>query len=406
MSRILTFWLASIASILLVACGGSDDPLPASTAPANVVPVVVDKGPVVDGQAVGIGNVAYVSVTVCAPGAGAACQTIDHILVDTGSSGLRIVSSVLADTLRLPAAVDAGGQALTECMQFMGGNAWGSVRRADVHLGGETAAGLAVQIIGDPASAAEPAACSSSGPQANTVTQLAANGILGIGTSAHDCGAACVGSTAPGIYYACANNACNAVTVAESAQVSNPVVSFAVDNNGTVLQLPALASTGGTDVVGQLVFGIGTRPDNALGAATVQTVDPVTGSFTTVYKSRALPDSYLDSGTSAYAFADATIATCASRPDFYCPPSPLTLSATNTGLNGASVRVAFTLVDADSAEISDAATALSGLGFDSAGSDLDTGFVWGLPFFFGRSVFTAIEGATVAGVTGPWVAYR
>ena len=44
-------------------------------------------------------NTAYTTVTVCAPGSTSNCQTIDHIQVDTGSSGLRILSEVLTITL-------------------------------------------------------------------------------------------------------------------------------------------------------------------------------------------------------------------------------------------------------------------------------------------------------------------
>ena len=34
-----------------------------------------------------------------------------------------------------------------------------------------------------------------------------------------------------------------------------------------------------------------------------------------------------------------------------------------------------------------------------------TGFGWGLPFFFGRSVFTAFEGKSTPGGPGPYVAF-
>jgi hypothetical protein len=36
---------------------------------------------------------------------------------------------------------------------------------------------------------------------------------------------------------------------------------------------------------------------------------------------------------------------------------------------------------------------------------LDASFDWGLPFFFGRTVFTAIEGMSTPGGTGPYFAF-
>ncbi len=57
----------------------------------------------------------FVTITVCAPAAPTNCQTIDHILVDTGSSGLRIISSALSSALALSQQTDAGGDAVAEC---------------------------------------------------------------------------------------------------------------------------------------------------------------------------------------------------------------------------------------------------------------------------------------------------
>ncbi len=60
----------------------------------NVLPVVVNGGPTNNAL-----NQLFASVTVCVPGT-SNCQTISGILVDTGSVGLRVLSSAL--TLPLP----------------------------------------------------------------------------------------------------------------------------------------------------------------------------------------------------------------------------------------------------------------------------------------------------------------
>ena len=82
-----------------------------------------------------------------------------------------------------------------------------------------------------------------------------------------------------------------------------------------------------------------------------------------------------------------------------CPPSTVTYTAVTTGLNGASTQVTFNVANAET---------LFNTG-NAAFDDLagpDTGdFDWGLPFFFGRKTFIAIEGQSTAGGTGPYWAY-
>ena len=57
----------------------------------NVLDVVVDPGPK-DNRCVAIGytNGLFANVTICVPGT-TTCQTIDHLLVDTGSVGVRVL---------------------------------------------------------------------------------------------------------------------------------------------------------------------------------------------------------------------------------------------------------------------------------------------------------------------------
>src|SRR4051812_33659215 len=73
--------------------GTGTSPPPAA---GNVVAVTLDGG--ADGSAF---NSAFVSVTVCQPGT-QNCQAVDHVLVDTGSFGLRLAASALQSGLALP----------------------------------------------------------------------------------------------------------------------------------------------------------------------------------------------------------------------------------------------------------------------------------------------------------------
>src|SRR5881392_2688287 len=92
------------------------------------------------------------------------------------------------------------GNALAECAPFASGFAWGSVRLADVRIGGESAGSLPVQVINDAAIPSPPAACTSRG--SNFGVGGNSKGILGIGMLARDC-PACAATTAHNIYYAC-----------------------------------------------------------------------------------------------------------------------------------------------------------------------------------------------------------
>lgn len=389
MLRASLFALSAAAVVTPQQCGPSSSA--AST--QNFQALVVNAGPAgdyIDG--------AFTTVTICVPGQ-SACQTIDGVLVDTGSTGLRIVASKL--TLQLPQQNDASGAPIAECAQFADGFTWGPVQAADVKLGGEQAGSVPIQVIGSPAFPTIPQACAHTGAAEQTVDAVGANGILGVGVFKQDCGLGCVatGSSNPGFYYACPSSGCRLTAEALSQQVQNPVALFATDNNGVVIQLPAVAAGGATAVSGMIMFGIGTQTDNALGSAHVLTLD-ADGNFTTIYNGQTIASTYIDSGSNGTFFLDSAttgLPTCALSTDFYCPTATQTLSATNRGVNGATSAVTFTVgnIDALGATITAAA--------EVAGPN-PGGFDWGLPFFFGRTVFTAFEGTTTGGV-GPYVAY-
>jgi hypothetical protein len=368
----------------------------------NVALVFIDNGPA---GANNIINVPFVSVTVCRPGT-SICQTIDHLLVDTGSYGLRIIApGVLDPALALPAVTGAGGNPVGECAQFFSGFFWGSVHRADVKIAGETAASLPIQQASDTAFTSIPSACSNTGANLGSVAALGANGILGIGLFNQDCGTGCTTAFTGGPYYECSASACTATAMPLANQVSNPVAAFAADNNGVVLAMPAVGAGGATTLTGALIFGIDTQSNNSIVSATVYAANS-NGNFTTTYKGTTLPRSFLDSGSNGLFFSDATIARCSVSSGFsgfYCPAATLSLSAVNTSANGvASGTVNFSL---GNPQVLDATVRAASVGGSLGSTRRPTAFDWGMPFFFGRTVFVAIDGASTLHGAGPYWAY-
>lgn len=387
----------------LTACGGGgggglgNPPTPLPSGP-NVASLTVDSGPA------GTVNTPFVSVTICAPGT-TDCRTIDHVLVDTGSTGLRLIASVITPSLALPPVADGNGDPMTECLQFADGQSYGSLGLADVKIAEEVAGNIAIQIIGDPAYASIPADCAGFGPPENTVQAFGANGVLGVGNFSEDCGPACAAAAVAGTYYSCPASGCVSVAAPLALQVPNPVRHFPIDNNGVVVVLRAVDPAGAALVAGALVFGIDTQTNNRLTSGNVINVDGSTGAFRTVYGGQTLPASFMDSGSTGLYFNDASLTVCMGSiaPDFYCPASLQSLTASIQGTSGASSNVSFRVANAETLLTSNATfIAFSNLaGTTPFGGSFD----WGLPFFYGRSVYVAIEGQNTSSGLGPYLAF-
>jgi hypothetical protein len=404
--------------------GGSSSSSSGSGSTAyNVVNAVVDQGPagLADANEAAV-DIMYVNVTVCAPGSTTNCQTIDHVQVDTGSNGLRIVSSVLnASLLNALHAVTVGGAPIAECTQFVDGYSWGPIVTADVHVGGsdsatsgESAPGVPIQVIGT-GTYSVPSGCVDVGGTAeNTVAAFGANGIIGVGLFAQDCGDGCT-VQGNGFYYTCSSStSCTSAGVPTGSQMTNPVAAFAAnsvgvaDNNGDIIELPAIGATGAATVNGYLIFGIGTQTNNGLSStATVMTSDGQ-GYVSASFVGSNLTQSYLDSGSNSFDFNDGNIANCSNSsnaPSFMCPTSTQSLMVTITGQNGQSALIDFSIANANNlftTYFNNAA--FNNLGAPEGNSGSDT-FDVGLPFFFGVNVYTAIQGADAGGTAGPYFAF-
>ena len=392
--------LAGLAVTLLLGCGGSGDSSGSSGAGSNVLTITINPS---SAAVCTFADTPCTQITICQPGT-STCQTISDILVDTGSSGLRIFATAI--TLPLP-AVHIG-----ECMYFGGGTDWGTVHTVDVILGKEPAVSVPIQVI-DPTFAGQ---YTSDGKPASNIcgiidsvdsapSQVGFNGILGVGVFQLD----------GGFYYNCVPLPCTGVAVPHSQQVQNPVGLLPVDNNGVIVALPSVPVSGLPSLTGSLILGIGTASNNQPSGVTVLPTDSLGRIVTHFHPSPGTSIQevgIIDTGSSLLFFGDSlslSIPLCPSDPDplkdlsfLYCPPSPLHFSAVNTGSSGSpSSPVNFQIIDPRPL-----LSAGNGVINNLGGPTFFAGtFDWGLPFFFGRKVYVGLNGKNSVLGPGPFLAY-
>ena len=405
-------------------------------------------------------NMLFADVTVCSPGGvrtdPTQCVTIDHVLVDTGSVGLRIIASKVSALHLTP--ISSAGQDVWQCYPFVIGGLWGRNVGADVWLGQQvtTQPPVAIQLIDDQSVMSPPDDC-------RTVTDatidlsnilasagdLGANGILGIGSTTLDCGFYCeqgsyhvTRSDPPGssnLYFACAvgetNSArCSLTPVPAAFQVFNPVAALSAGfNNGVVLKMPAIPANnpGAQTAMGELILGIdvANMPMNAqkVYLGVLDTVSDSYLSIKTFFNGHSFANSYLDTGTNGMFFYDASMQPCDNLTPataltklfyWYCPATTMAglradLSDGDPSANPA-VAVPFQIANyarlslTENTAFSDLAGAVNGYGplntpLNTYVADTKT-FAWGMPFFYGKQVYLSIWEQS-GSVNGPWYAW-
>jgi hypothetical protein len=434
------FFSFLIAGLGFVAgCGGSTTTSSSTTTTstgsgsgANVLAIAVNGGPELNQPNGYINqNAAFATATVCAPGSTSNCVTISNLLVDTGSTGLRVFDSEVS-SLNLPAVNASNGSAAYDCASFVDGSyLWGPVQQASVSLGGETASNVPIHVISS-STTGIPSSCSNgSTANENTAYLLGANGLLGVGVEPTDCFYAGASVCDPSFglssppypaYYTCSGATCSPAFIAAANQVTNPVVLFAKDNNGVIVELPSASSPAAT-LSGSLVFGIGTESNNQLPSGeSIFTL--ACDNFTTVFDGQTFgitdaatcagPGSFIDSGSNALYFPNVPdIPECSSDTSvgdlsgLYCPTATESLTATNEGEDGTSKSASFSVANAETL-FANSATASDAVQPTLAGlNPTGYGFDWGLPFFYGVNVYNAIDGQSVpsGAPAAPWWAY-
>jgi hypothetical protein len=389
---------------------------------ANEAVVCVDSGPYEPGTTTRAGyiNQPFVTVRLCAPGSTTNCVNIEHMLVDTGSTGVRVAVNALSSAISLPAITNSSGAAVAECMNFVSGYIWGSLNQADVYIGGLVARSVPIHLFGQSSTNASlgsgafptvPTACSTDGSTSLTnlgsVGSIGGNGIIGLSTFLADCGTSCATTTNNGMYFTCSgtnNSTCSSTRLAVAKQPQHLASYFSSYPGGTIITMPAV-SGGYNNLPGLLSFGVSSVPSSY----STLTLNG-NGYFTAAYNGNSYTESYIDSGSNGVfigASSDYTVCS-GSASGFYCPSSSVAVSVTNVGSGSTgSNTVTFTINNIQSMlsanPYGDAFPGLAGPA--TSGTTVGDTVAWGFPFFFGRSVYTILQGTTLGGSYGA-VAYN
>ena len=271
-------------------------------------------------------NEPVVTLTICVPNS-TNCENVSNILVDLGSTGLRL-SHTLAISSSLPQESENGGL-ITECYGFVSGYNYGPVVTASVTLGNQSVT-VPVQISNSALSA--PSSCTTSSTGTSAPFEPYINGILGLLFPQDD--------SLDGQYY---EGGSGPTTISSSLEVQNPVFLLPTsENNGVLLSgFPTVSTTQGDPTVsGLLTFGTGTA--SGLTQLTTNSSAIITAS----YNGQTLK-AFFDTGSNGWFIENPNIPTCTSSSlqGFFCGTAT-TQSATLTGTNGSSVKLNFSIENA------------------------------------------------------------
>lgn len=342
-------------------------------------------------------------ITVCDTG-GANCKEISDILIDTGSYGLRVFKQRLG-------GVNLGTSNIAECMEYGDGSKqWGPVVQAKVKLkAGSAGVDVPIQVIDYqyPGMNQNCPNAEKYPDQGSTSDYAGMSGILGIGVFISDCGQYCATDSDNQVYFSCAGSNCTSTMVAEANQVQNPIAHLPSDNNGVMISLPGLPPNGALEAFGYMILGIGSRTNNTPSGATAFPVDPNFGEIKANFHDIEYR-SFIDTGSNALGIPldrqmDDILLDCGGDlAGWLCPGGTMDFTATLTGYGGGPVKVAsFKVGNFASLFGNGNGNSIYSESAYSSGGNISGYFDWGLPFYFGKSVYHGFETKSSSLGSGP-----
>jgi hypothetical protein len=299
------------------------------------------------------------------------------------------------------------GSPLAECYNYGDGSYgfWGPVQTADVMVGEEKATNVPVQVINS-TYAGLPSTCEIG--SFNSPSSAGVNGIMGVNQLVADCGSYCASNTDAEMYYSCSGGTCTASEAPVPSQPQNPVSMMPFDNNGLIIQLPTINAEGEVSVSGTAIMGIGTQTNNTPGVpVSVLTTDDY-GYLNATFSGVTYTDnSVVDSGTPSYCLqSTSTLVDCSGQADIYfCPTSTQNLTASLSAVSGSnSANFSFSIANAG--DLQDIYAAFDDVGWDNGQLGISPApAIFGLTFFYGRSVYIGLGGKNTPIGAGPFVGF-
>lgn len=370
-------------------------------APNNITPgsnqalITVEQMPALNGL-VSTVDIPYTTVTICNPNT-AQCIAVPHVLVDTGSFGLRILDSALTG-LNLP-PVTSSNIPLYECAYFINSFTFGAVVSGNIQLAGlTTTAPTSMQLID---SSGNNGPCNTAGSSNSGSQQaLGANGIIGIGNLAND---------SLGASYYTSQNWSQVATPSSNSSglVVNPVLQFsAPNNNGILITMPNINPYGTCSAYGTLSIGLNSTNLSGLTLLGTDHYGNINASVPApgLYPGTTLTGSFIDSGSNEI-FVDLTLsqfnAGSNSSPNYvYQPanPTPINFTLSNPANSAQSFGSSFTVTNPSNA-FNNNYNAIPDYAGPENAQILDLGF----PYFYGHSIAYLISGQSAAAYTGPMI---